>query len=160
VLKKGRFGQFLACSGYPDCKTTKQLGAGQKPQDVPLDEPCPQCGNKLVKKFGRFGEFVACSNYPTCKYVKQKTIGVKCPNCSQGEIIERRSKRGKTFYGCNRYPECTFVAWGKPVAEKCKECGSPYMIEKFLKSGAFWQCPNGECKHQVEAPAGTEVTVS
>src|SRR5437660_3471769 len=103
VLKKGRFGQFLACSGYPECKTTKQLGAAQKPQDVPLDEDCPQCGNKLVKKFGRFGEFVACSNYPKCKYVKQKTIGVKCPNCSEGEIIEPRSKRGKTCHGSNRY---------------------------------------------------------
>jgi DNA topoisomerase-1 len=152
VLKKGRFGQFLACTGYPDCKTTKQLGAGQKPQDVPLDEPCPQCGNKLVKKFGRFGEFVACSNYPTCKYVKQKTIGVKCPNCSEGEIIERRSKRGKTFYGCNRYPECDFVAWGKPLAEKCPECGGSYLIEKFLKAGAFAQCPNGECKFKKPLP--------
>jgi len=163
VLKKGRFGQFLACSGYPDCKTTKQLGAGQKPQDVPLDEPCPQCGNKLVKKFGRFGEFVACSNYPTCKYVKQKTIGVKCPNCSQGEIIERRSKRGKTFYGCNRYPECDFVAWGKPLPEKCPECGGSYLIEKFLKSGAFAQCPNAECKFKKalppQAPAEAPVEV-
>jgi DNA topoisomerase-1 len=152
VLKKGRFGQFLACSGYPDCKTTKQLGAGQKPQDVPLDEACPQCSNKLVKKFGRFGEFIACSNYPTCKYVKQKTIGVKCPNCSEGEIIERRSKRGKTFYGCNRYPECDFVAWGKPLPEKCPECGGSYLIEKFLKAGAFAQCPNGECKFKKPLP--------
>jgi DNA topoisomerase-1 len=161
VLKKGRFGQFLACTGYPDCKTTKQLGAGQKPQDVPLDEPCPQCGNKLVKKFGRFGEFVACSNYPKCKYVKQKTIGVKCPNCSEGEIIERRSKRGKTFYGCNRYPDCDFVAWGKPIPEKCPECGGSYLIEKFLKAGAFAQCPNGECKFKKPLPpqAAAEVPV-
>jgi len=146
VLKKGRFGQFLACSGYPDCKTTKQLGQAQKPQDVPLDENCPQCGNKMVKKFGRFGEFVACSNYPTCKFVKQNTIGVKCPNCSEGEVVERRSKRGKTFYGCNRYPECEFVAWGRPVAEKCPDCGGSYLIEKYLKAGAFAQCPNAECK--------------
>ena len=163
VLKKGRFGQFLACSGYPDCKTTKQLGAGQKPQDVPLDESCPQCSNKLVKKFGRFGEFIACSNYPTCKYVKQKTIGVKCPNCSEGEIIERRSKRGKTFYGCNRYPECDFVAWGKPLPEKCPECGGSYLIEKFLKAGAFAQCPNAECKFKKplpqQAPAEAPVEV-
>jgi DNA topoisomerase-1 len=158
VLKKGRFGTFFACSEYPDCKTTKQIGGTQK-KDVPLDEKCPQCGNNLVMKFGRFGEFTACSNYPTCKYVKQKTIGVKCPECSEGEIIERRSRKGKTFYGCNRYPDCNFVAWGKPVNEKCPECGSPYMVEKFLKSGAFWQCPNGECKHQVEVPAPTEVTV-
>jgi DNA topoisomerase-1 len=146
VLKKGRFGQFLACSGYPDCKTTKQLGQAQKPQDVPLDENCPQCGGKLVKKYGRYGEFIACGNYPTCKFVKQKTIGVKCPNCSEGEVVERRSKRGKTFYGCNRYPDCDFVAWGRPIPEKCPECGSSYLIEKFLKAGPVAQCPNAECK--------------
>ena len=158
VLKKGRFGQFFACSGYPDCKTTKQIG-GEQRKDVPLEEKCPQCGNNLVQKFGRYGEFVACSNYPKCKFVKQKTIGVPCPNCSEGEIVERRSKRGKTFYGCNRYPDCDFVAWGKPIAEKCPECGSSYLIEKYLKAGAFAQCPNGECKYKrpLEVPAETSV---
>src|ERR1700689_779665 len=154
VLKKGRFGSFFACSGYPDCKTTKQIGGAQR-KDQPLDEKCPQCQSNLVMKHGRFGEFTACSNYPTCKYVKQKTIGVKCPECSEGEVVERRSKRGKTFYGCNRYPDCNFVAWGKPVPEKCPECGSPYMIEKWLKAGTFWQCPNAECKHKQEAPPET-----
>jgi DNA topoisomerase-1 len=148
VLKKGRFGTFLACSGYPECKTTRQLGAAQKPQDVPLEEDCPSCGNKLMKKYGRFGEFVACSNYPACKFVKQKTIGVQCPNCSEGEVVERRSKRGKTFYGCNRYPECGFVAWGKPIPEKCPECGGSYLIEKYLKAGPMAQCPNSECKYK------------
>jgi len=152
VLKKGRFGTFFACSGYPDCKTTKQIGGTQKKPDQPLEEKCPQCGNHMVLKSGRFGEFTACSNYPTCKYVKQKTIGVKCPDCSEGEISERRSKKGKTFYGCTRYPDCKFVAWGKPVSEKCPECGSPYMVEKWLKAGAVWQCPNAECKHKQPVP--------
>ncbi|MGH9610705.1 MAG: topoisomerase DNA-binding C4 zinc finger domain-containing protein, partial [Bryobacteraceae bacterium] len=147
VLKKGRFGQFYACSGYPDCKTTKQIGGTQR-KDETLQEKCPQCGNNLVRKYGRFGEFVACSNYPKCKYVKQKTIGVPCPNCSEGEIVERRSKRGKTFYGCNRYPDCDFVAWGKPIPEKCPECGSSYLIEKYLKAGPVAQCPNPECKYK------------
>ena len=159
VLKKGRFGTFLACTGYPDCKTTKQIGGQQKKPDQKLDEICPQCGNHLVLKTGRFGEFTACSNYPTCKYVKQKTIGVKCPECNEGEVVERRSKRGKTFYGCNRWPECNFVAWGKPVPEKCTECGSPYMIEKWLKAGTFWQCPNAGCKHKVPAPQPVETGV-
>ncbi len=152
VLKKGRFGTFYACTGYPECKTTKQIGGPQKKADVPLDEKCPQCGNNLVQKHGRFGEFTACSNYPTCKYVKQKTIGVKCPECSEGEVVERRSKRGKTFFGCNRYPDCSFVAWARPIAEKCPDCGSPYMVEKFLKSGNFLQCPNSECKYKREMP--------
>ena len=148
VLKKGRFGQFYACSGYPECKTTKPLGGQQKKPDQPLEEKCPQCGKNLVLKHGRFGEFTACSNYPACKYVKQKTIGVKCPNCSEGELVERRSKRGKTFYGCNRYPDCDFVAWNKPIDEKCPECGNPYLVEKWLKSGGVVQCPNNDCKYK------------
>jgi DNA topoisomerase I len=158
VLKRGRFGTFYACSGYPDCKTTRRIGEGERKPDVALDETCPQCGSHLVLKYGRFGEFTACSNYPTCKYVKQKTIGVKCPECGEGEIIERRSKRGKTFYGCNRYPDCKFVAWSKPLAEKCPECGGAYLLEKWLKSGHFAQCPNAECKHKHDlAPAETTV---
>ncbi len=152
VLKKGRFGSFMACTGYPDCKTTKQLGGKQKKADQQLDEKCPQCGNNLVVKFGRFGEFTACSNYPKCKYVRQKTIGVKCPECSEGEIVERRSKRGRTFYGCNRWPDCNFVAWGKPMEIKCEKCGSPYMTEKWLKSGNVLICPNPQCRNKQDAP--------
>jgi len=155
VLKKGRFGQFLACTGYPDCKTTKQLGASQqKKPDQILDEDCPNCNSKLVLKTGRFGEFTACSNYPTCKYVKQKTIGMTCPQCGKGDIIERRSKRGKTFFGCNQYPECDFVAWNRPIAEECPQCKGKYLVEKRLKKGVFAACPNAECKYtrQIEEP--------
>jgi DNA topoisomerase-1 len=94
VLKRGRFGQFLACSGYPDCKTTKRLGQAEKKPPVPTDEKCPQCGNILVIREGRFGEFTSCSNYPKCKYIKQKTTGVPCPECGKGEMVERRSRRG------------------------------------------------------------------
>jgi DNA topoisomerase-1 len=156
VLKKGRFGNFYACTGYPDCKTTKPIGGQQRKPDRALDEKCPLCAANLALKTGRFGEFTACSNYPNCKYVKQKTIGVKCPECDEGEVVERRSKRGRTFYGCNRYPDCKFVAWGKPVPEKCPKCGSPYMIEKWLKAGPVWQCPNEECKHKQPAPQQAE----
>ncbi len=148
VLKKGRFGQFFACSGYPDCKTTKPVGGEQTKADVPLEETCPKCGHNLVLKHGRFGEFTACGDYPKCKYVKQKTVGVKCPACKEGDIIERRSKRGKTFYGCNRYPECVFVAWAKPIAEPCPQCGGAYLVEKWLKAGPSVQCPNKECKYK------------
>ena len=151
VLKKGRFGQFYACSGYPDCKTTKQLGGQQKKADVPLEETCPNCGKNLVQRVGRFGEFVACSGYPKCKYTKQPTIGVKCPKCSEGEIVERNSRRGK-FYGCNRYPECDFTTWGKPLPEQCPQCGNPYLVEKWLKAGPVAQCPNPECKYKRDLP--------
>ena len=148
VLKKGRFGTFFACTGYPDCKTTKPIGGTQKKPDVQLEEKCPVCGSNMVLKTGRFGEFTACGNYPACKHVKQKTIGMKCPECNEGEVVERRSKRGKTFYGCNRWPDCNFVTWGKPVQEKCPECGGPYMVEKWLKAGPVLQCPNADCKHK------------
>ena len=148
VLKKGRFGQFFACSGYPDCKTAKPVGGQAKKADVQLDEKCPQCGHNLVLKQGRFGEFTACGDYPKCKYVKQKTIGVKCPTCGEGEVIERRSKRGKTFYGCSRYPDCAFVAWAKPLAERCPRCGGSHLVEKWLKAGPIAQCPNPECKYK------------
>ena len=159
VLKKGRFGTFFACSGYPECKTTKQIGAAQKKAVIQLDEKCPQCDNHLVQKYGRFGEFTACSNYPACKYIKQKTIGVKCPECTEGEVVERRSKRGKTFFGCNRYPDCEFVAWSRPVPEKCPDCGGAYLIEKFLKSGNFLQCPATGCKYKREMPSEVLETV-
>jgi len=155
VLKRGRFGTFYACSGYPDCKTTKRIGTEERKPDVPLDENCPQCGSKLVLKHGRYGEFTACSNYPACKYVKQKTIGAACPSCGQGEIVERRSRRGRTFYGCTRYPECDFVAWAKPLAEKCPQCGGPYLVEKWSPSGSTAQCPDRKCKYRrALAPAG------
>jgi len=156
VLKRGRFGTFYACSGYPDCKTTKRLGVEERKPDVPLEENCPQCSSQLVRRHGRYGEFTACSNYPACKYVKQKTIGVVCPACAQGEIVERRSKRGRTFFGCNRYPECEFVAWAKPLAEKCPQCGSPYLVERWSQSGATVRCPERKCKYQRElAPAAS-----
>jgi DNA topoisomerase-1 len=152
TLKKGRFGQFYACTGYPECKTTRALGGAEKKPDVPLEEKCPQCGSQLVLKHGRFGEFTACSNYPKCKYVKQKTIGMACPSAGcTGEIAERRSRRGKTFYGCTRYPDCDFTAWNRPVPTKCPECGHSYMEEKFLKAGPVLQCPNPECKHKEAA---------
>jgi DNA topoisomerase-1 len=147
TLKRGRFGQFYACTGYPDCKTTRRLDQAGKKPDVPLEETCPQCGSGMVLKQGRFGEFTACSNYPTCKYVKHKTIGVACPKTGcTGELAERRSKRGKTFYGCSRYPDCDFVSWNRPVPEKCPQCGSPYLLEKISKKeGTIRVCPNEDC---------------
>ena len=129
VLKRGRFGEFMACSGYPECRNTKKIVKSAEDvtvkQDIPLEEDCPSCGKKLAIKHGRFGEFTACSNYPTCKYIKLKSTGVRCAkdNCS-GEIVERKSRRGKTFYGCSNYPDCDFVLWNKPLAGSLSRCAT------------------------------------
>jgi DNA topoisomerase-1 len=137
AIKRGRFGQFLACTGYPECKTTrkiittKQGMTAAKPDQI-LDEKCPRCESNLVLKQGRFGEFTACSNYPQCKYVKQKTTGVLCPK-DGGEIVEKKSRRGKVFFGCGNYPDCEFTLWNKPVSEKCPDCGAPFLVEKITK---------------------------
>jgi len=155
ALKRGRFGQFLACTGYPECKTTRKIASGggaPKKPDVLLDEVCPQCKEaKLVVRDGRFGLFTACSNYPKCKYIKPKTIGVPCPKSGcGGELIERRSKRGKVFYGCSKYPECDFVLWNKPVPEQCPSCGAPYLIEKTTKrEGTIRYCNEENCDYKV-----------
>jgi len=144
VLKRGRFGTFMACTGYPECKTTRRLDSVQKKPDTPLEEKCPDCGRNLVLRNGRFGEFVSCSGYPECKYIKQNLIGVKCPECGTGEIVEKKARRGNFFYGCNSYPKCDFTAPTKPVAETCPDCGSPYLLEKVTKDGTFLICPNSK----------------
>jgi DNA topoisomerase I len=144
VLKRGRFGQFMACTGYPDCKTTRRLDQAKKVPDIPLDEKCPQCGRNLLLRHGRFGEFISCSGYPDCKYVKQNLIGVKCPDCKDGDIAEKKARRGNFFYGCTNYPECEFTSAFKPVAEPCPVCHSPYLLEKTLKDGIYLVCPNNK----------------
>jgi DNA topoisomerase-1 len=152
VVKRGRFGQFLACTGYPECKTTrkiiatKQGIAAAKPDQV-IDEKCPKCGSNLVIKQGRFGEFTACTNYPACRFVKQKSTGVLCPK-DGGDIVERKSRRGKVFYGCANYPDCDFTLWNRPVAEKCPSCGAPFLVEKITKRhGRQLVCHNEECEY-------------
>jgi DNA topoisomerase-1 len=158
VIKCGRFGQFMACTGYPDCKTTRRLDQGKKVPDIPLDEPCPKCGRNMMIRHGRYGEFTACSGYPECKYVKQNFIGVKCPECKEGDLVEKRARKGNTFYGCGNYPKCKFTSAHKPIAEKCPSCGSEYLVQKFLKDGPVIACPNKECEYERPAPelaAGT-----
>ncbi|MGC1224670.1 MAG: type I DNA topoisomerase, partial [Candidatus Sulfotelmatobacter sp.] len=152
VLKRGRFGQFMACTGYPDCKTTRRLDQGKKVPDIPLDEPCPKCGRNMMIRHGRYGEFTACSGYPECKYVKQNFIGVKCPECKEGDLVEKRARKGNTFYGCGNYPKCKFTSAHKPMAEKCPSCGSEYLVQKYLKDGPVIACPNKECEYERPAP--------
>jgi DNA topoisomerase-1 len=155
VLKRGRFGQFMACTGYPDCKTTRRLDQGRKVPDIPLDEKCPQCGRNLVIRHGRYGEFTSCSGYPECKYIKQNLIGVKCPECGEGDLIEKKArKRGNLFYGCSNYPKCKFTSAHKPLAEKCPSCGHAYLAEKTGKAGTVISCPNSDCDYSRPGESG------
>jgi DNA topoisomerase-1 len=154
AVKRGRFGFFLACTGYPECRNTKKIvmkeGAATAVSDTLLEEKCPECGSNLVLKHGRYGQFTACSNYPQCKYVKRQTLGIPCPEkgCT-GELVARRTRKGKTFYGCSRYPNCKFTAWDKPVNEPCPHCGYPLLLEKHKKDGPpIRYCPNEGCKYQ------------
>jgi len=154
AVKRGRFGFFLACTGYPECRNTKKIvmkeGQATAVTDQVLDEKCPEDGGNLVIKHGRFGPFTACSNYPKCKYIKKQTLGIPCPEkgCT-GEIVVRRAKRG-TFYGCSRYPDCKFTSWEKPVGEPCPDCGAPVLFDKFdKKTGTSNRhCRTETCKYE------------
>ncbi len=160
ALKRGRFGQFLACTGYPECRNTRKISkAGVVAQpDRPLDEVCPECGKHLVAKQGRFGEFTSCSNYPKCKYIKRDTIGLPCPACAKGEVAVKRSKRGKTFYGCTRYPDCEFTVWDKPIDKPCPSCGSTFLVEKTSTKGVVSHaCANKECSYKEAGSDGGDV---
>jgi DNA topoisomerase-1 len=150
-LKRGRFGPFYGCSGYPECRNIRRISKSGKinaPPEV-LEEKCPVDNAQLVKRQGRFGEFISCSNYPKCKYIKRETTGVACPRPGcKGDIIVKRSKRGKTFYGCSEYPKCETVYWDKPVIEKCPQCGAPFLLEKTTKKGTTRRCANEECGYK------------
>lgn len=151
VVKVGRYGKFLACSGYPECRFTTTLNPQSEKNGLEVSgEKCPQCSSELVVKQGRYGPFVACSNYPECKYIKPKTLDVKCPE-DAGDLVEKRTRTRRIFYGCSNYPECKFAVWNKPVARECPACGASFMVEKFRKDApALLECSNKECKYQLE----------
>jgi DNA topoisomerase-1 len=151
-LKKGRFGSFYGCTGYPECKNIRKIAKGDQkatPPPVQLDEICPKDGAHLVRRHGRFGEFVACSNYPKCDYVQRETLDIPCPK-DGGEIAVRKSRRGKVFYGCVNYPKCDVVFWDKPVKETCPKCSMPFLLEKTTKKdGTIRYCQNEDCDYKM-----------
>ncbi len=155
IKKWGRNGQFLACPAYPECKFSRPIA--DPSANVQVEGSCPKCGSPLVAKSGRYGRFVACAKYPECKHTEAFPIGMKCPRegCG-GKIVEKRTQRGKTFYGCSNYKApvdgkqlgCDWASWDKPVAESCSNCGSPYMVHKSSKTrGDFLKCP--KCKEEM-----------
>jgi DNA topoisomerase-1 len=152
----GRFGKFIACSAYPECKYKRNLPGSERPEDEPTDEKCPTCERPMVIKHGRFGKFIACSGYPECKTTKPISLGITCPKCETGQIVERRSRRGKTFFGCSAYPNCDFVLWQRPVVEPCPKCGAPFLTERVARGRRTQRCWREGCDFSREA----EITVA
>ena len=152
-VRSGRFGPFIACVKYPDdCKFTKPIGRDKIP-DKPSNEICKECGAPMVIKTGRFGEFLACTRFPKCKHTRPVPLGITCPKCGQGDIAERRTRKGRNFFGCTRYPDCDFSVWNRPVPVACPACGYVGMEEKQSKTmGASRKCM--KCGHEMTVEAG------
>jgi DNA topoisomerase I len=153
VIRLGRYGKFLACSGYPDCKATRPLKAEDtqaNPVGALTSEVCEQCGSPMVVRKGRYGEFLACSAYPACKVAKPMRLGVACPTAGcTGELVQRRTKRGRLFYGCNRYPDCQYTLWSRPVPMPCPECQAPFLVEQgSARKGKVLRCLSEGCGYQ------------
>ncbi len=160
VVKWGRNGEFLACPSYPECKNTKNFtrspnGDVRVVEEVKVDEVCEQCGQPMQLRWGKYGKFLGCSGYPECKNIrpleKPVDLGIRCPDCQEGNLLEKKSRRGKIFYGCDRYPECSFATWDRPLAEACPQCGAPIVLEKVTKrSGRVRTCYKKECNYKVQ----------
>jgi len=148
IIKWGRNGRFMACTGYPTCRNTKPLPGDREKTEHLAGMVCELCGGDMVVKAGRFGTFLGCSNYPKCKNTKPISMGIKCPKCKDGDLIERKTKkRSRVFYGCSRYPECNFASWDRPVSEVCTHCGNSFLVAKFSQAkGEYLKCP--ECKQE------------
>lgn len=149
VIRWGRHGRFMACSGFPECKNARPIeGEGQPTETVETDEKCPKCESPMVLKSGRFGKFLACSKYPECKTTKPIATGVKCPE-DGGDVVERRSRKGKSFWSCSNYPNCKFATWYRPVPRKCPNCNAEFLGEKRNKAGEVsFVCINKECGYK------------
>ncbi len=140
TLKSGRFGPFIACTNYPECRYTKPLKQKRAP-DRPTEEVCKECGAPMVIKTGRYGEFLACTTYPKCKHTRPIPLGMKCPTCGDGDVVERRTRKGRSFYGCTRYPECDYSTWFRPTLQTCPECGYAGAEMRSTKArGEFRKC--------------------
>ncbi len=160
VVRWNRYGRFLGCSGYPECRNTEQIDGRERSEPKPIGEDCPECGSAMVEREGRFGAFIACSNYPTCKYTRPRTIpGLTCPQCGEGQIGEKRTRRGKPFWGCTRYPDCDWSVWDEPVPTPCEMCNAPFLLRKVTrKQGESLKCKT--CGSVFAVPAAGDATTA
>jgi DNA topoisomerase-1 len=149
VLKDGRFGPFLACSQYPECRSTMPLSRSGPEEAPPSEAPaCPECGSNMVLRNGRFGRFFACARYPECRGTASMKVGVPCPTAGcDGQIVEKRSRKGKVFYACTRYPDCRFALWDRPVPKACPACDAAFLVERTRKSGNRLACVREGCDY-------------
>lgn len=151
VIKWGKLGSFLACSNYPDCKNTQDFKKDDQGNIVIVpkeftDKKCEKCSSPMVVKSGKYGKFLACSDYPNCKFTQAITLGIPCPICKEGEIAQKRSKYGRFFYSCNKWPNCNFAIWDKPITKPCPQCKFPILTEKITKkAGLMHKCCQKEC---------------
>ncbi len=160
AIKLGRYGKFLACTGYPACKHAKPINGPKEDTEPELsDEKCEKCGSPMAIKHGRYGKFLGCSAYPECKNIqpmeKPKDTGISCPECGKGTFLEKKSRRGKIFYSCSTYPKCKNALWNKPIERACPQCAAPFVTEKITKRrGTEHVCASEDCdwKEQIEAP--------
>lgn len=159
VVKLGKRGKFIACSGYKEgCTYTRNIDQGEgreQAEPVLSEEKCDKCGSPMLIKDGRFGKYLACSAYPACKniqpLVKPKGTGHTCPECKEGELTEKKSRYGKMFYSCNRYPQCKFALWDPPQPGPCPKCGFPLLVKKVYKrEGEFLKCPKEGCDYRTD----------
>jgi DNA topoisomerase-1 len=144
IIKVGRFGKYLACGNYPDCENIKSFKemASQNQEPEYTGETCEKCGARTVYRNGKYGRFIGCEKFPDCDFIKNVTLGIKCPKCSDGEVVERISRRNRVFYGCSKFPDCDFVGWYKPVAQACPNGDSEYMEKRYTKKkGDYLRCP-------------------
>lgn len=149
VKKWGSNGRFMACSGYPKCKNTKPLPEDQAKIIESTNIICKRCNALMVMKGGKFGNFLGCSTYPTCTHTQPMSIGMDCPKCKVGYVIERKTKRKRNFYGCSSYPDCDFASWDKPIPTECSLCKHSYIVKKYSqKKGEYLKCP--ECKEEFD----------
>jgi DNA topoisomerase I len=157
AVRWNRYGRFLGCTGYPECRHTKSLDNEEKAEPKPTGAMCPKCGAELFEREGRFGPFIACSNYPKCKHTQPRTVpGLKCPACGEGDVGEKRTRKGKPFWGCTRYPECDWSTWDEPLPRACPNCIAPYMVRKNTKAkGEFLRCQ--ACAHEYTIGADGEL---
>ena len=152
AIKRGKSGAFFGCVNYPNCQYTRPVVEHERVEDKVLaGSECPECGKELAVKQGRYGMFIGCTNYPECHHIEHEEVkanhDITCPSCQKGQLIERQSRFGKSFYACNAYPKCKYAVNHPPVAGKCQKCNFGLLLKRNMAAGEKLQCAQKKCGH-------------